>query len=302
MGLKALLVGVNAYPASPLKGCLNDAIGLRDLLSQQHHAGEETTRLLLDEAATRAAIVDGLRWLAQTAPGERDPIRLFHFSGHGSFVADRSGDEPDGTDECVLPYDYAAAGPLSDDTLREFYARFGAGTHLLLIMDCCHSGTIERMVAEDIRFRFIAASDEERQRVKAAAQRFRERREAFVLEQMRALRGEETEQDELARRVRELVAQFDKQHFGRVELDGNIVLLAACRADQTAADALFGERYHGALTYYLLDVLRETRARLTYAALIGRLGRALDQSSFLQEPQLECSSANSEALFLRGAI
>ena len=31
-------------------------------------------------------------------------MRVFHYSGHGSYVADLSGDEPDESDECLVPF------------------------------------------------------------------------------------------------------------------------------------------------------------------------------------------------------
>jgi metacaspase-1 len=301
MALKALLVGVNTYPASPLKGCVNDVQALKGLLDQRYGLGDESVRMLLDTAATQEAIVTGLAWLGRVEDGENAPVRLFHFSGHGTFIADQNGDEPDGIDECLVPYDYATAGPMTDDALRAIYDSFAQDTHLLLIMDCCHSGTVERRVAEDIRYRFIPASYDERQRIKAAERRVRERRDAFAIEQINALRGEAIDQDDLARRVRELMAQFDKKHFGQAELDGNVVLISACRSDQTAADARFGEGYQGALTYYLLDTLRKTGESVIYKELIEQLGRVLYESSFLQEPQLECSAANRDRLFLAAA-
>jgi hypothetical protein len=187
---------------------------------------------------------------------------------------------------------------MNDDMLHDIYSVFAPNTHLLLLMDCCHSGTVERQVAEDIRYRFIPATYDELQRIKAAARRLREQRDAFVIDQLSQLRNEAIAPDDFERRVKEALARFDKKHFGQAELQGNVVLISACRADQTAADARFDEGYHGALTYYLLQTLRADSGQLTYSGLIERVGRALYESRFLQEPQLECSAANRELVFL----
>jgi hypothetical protein len=298
MGFKALLVGINAYSTAPLKGCVSDVLALHELLQQRYAGAEPALRLLLDDSATKTAITDGLRWLAQAEPAETAPVRLFHFSGHGTYVADQNGDEPDGQDECIVPYDYLTSGPMNDDVLHELYRSFAPETHVLLTMDNCHSGTIERQVAEDIRYRFLPASYEEVQRSTAARRQLRDQRDAFVLAQLGSLREQAIPQDEFAQHVRELMDRFDKKHFGQQALDGNVVLLAACRADQTAADAAFAGTYHGAFSYALLQALRDGGDQLTYGALIDRIGRSLYESQFLQVPQLECSAANRDCAFL----
>ncbi len=92
MATRALLVGINAYEDSPLRGCVNDVLRLRELLEQRYGVRDDQVRLLVDADATRAAIEEGLRWLA-TPDQEGEPAtRLFHFSGHGTFTADEDGD------------------------------------------------------------------------------------------------------------------------------------------------------------------------------------------------------------------
>lgn len=298
MALKALLVGINAYPDAPLRGCHNDVLQLRALLAERYSLADGGLRLLLDEAATTAAITDGLRWLAAAEPEERDPVRLFHFAGHGTYIADQEGDEPDGQDECLVPYDYATAGPLSDDRLAELYHDFGPATHLLLVMDSCHSGTIDRLPAQDIRFRFMRASADEQERIAVAARRVRQQRDIFVAAYIQEQGGAALAPEEYRDAARAAQAAFERAQFGLEERDDELVLLAACRADETAADARFGADYHGALSYYLLEALRETGPTLTYGALIERLGRSLHASDFVQEPQLTCSAANRGRIVL----
>lgn len=161
MTAKALLVGINGYAKVPLRGCVNDVARVRDLLTQRYHLADDRIRFITDAAATKAAIADGLRWLAQADADETTPVRLFHFSGHGVFVPDENNDEKDGRDECLVPYDYETAGYITDDTLHESYARFTADTHLLLLMDCCHSGGNQKDIPNDIVYRFLKGSEEE---------------------------------------------------------------------------------------------------------------------------------------------
>lgn len=298
MGTKVLLAGINTYPDSPLKGCVADVLGVRDVLTQRYGVGADRMRMLVDQAATAEAIADGLRWLAEPEADGSPAVRVFHYSGHGTFVADTNGDEPDGRDECIVPVDYATAGPMTDDSLRKLYASFGKDSHLLLIMDCCHSGSIQRNLGQDVRYRFLPNSFEEEQRIDDAARRFQERRQQHVAVQISDLRDRVVPQDEWQRRIKEAMASFDKQHWGQARVRGNTVLLAACRSDQTAADAHFGSGYNGAFSYFLLDALRSAGQGLTYRRLIDQIGSKLYEASFRQVPQLECSSANAACAFM----
>ena len=298
MGTKVLLVGINTYPRMPLRGCINDIENMRALLGNQYQLGDEALQILRDDEATTAAIEDKLRWLAQPDDGDGPPVRLFHFSGHGTYVVDRNGDEPDGRDEALVPYDYNQSGAMTDDALRDVYNQFAPETHLLLTMDCCHSGTITRNAAEDITYRFLPNSLNEQLQFDEAAQRVQAERNAYIREQLRDLRGQSVSEDEWDRRFQEAATRFDKKHFGVDKLRGNVVLIAACRADQTAADARIGGNFTGAFTYYLTEVLRERGQGITYHDLIGEVGQRLYANHFLQVPQLECSAANQECNFI----
>jgi hypothetical protein len=62
-----------------------------------------------------------------------------YYSGHGSQVADRSGDEADGKDEVMVFDD----GYVVDDTLADMLKKNCTGRcRVVLISDCCRSGTI----------------------------------------------------------------------------------------------------------------------------------------------------------------
>lgn len=297
MGAKALLVGINAYPTMPLRGCLNDVENIRTLIQQRYNLAGSDMRVLRDQEATKANIEEHLRWLAQS-DGDGAATRLFHYSGHGTFIADNNGDEPDGRDEALVPYDFATSGGMSDDSLRALYTTFGPDTQLLLIMDCCHSGSIQRNVAADVFYRFLPNSQAEQRHFDEIAQRTRAERDAYVLEQVRDLRVSSVEEEEWEQRVKAAMAKFDKQRFGLDTVPGNVVLLSACRADQTAADASLGNSYNGAFTYYLTEVLRQASEQIDYHTLIEQVGRRLYDSEFLQIPQLECSEHNRACSFL----
>jgi hypothetical protein len=177
---RALCVGIDRYPTAPLSGCVADAQAWADLFKC---AGFEDPVMLLNESATRAAIVESLSSLV-TSSGPGDVI-AFQYSGHGTQLPDVSGDEMGGDtpseDEAICPYNFASGEFLIDDDIGEIFNRLPSGVNLTCFMDCCHSGTISRfavgttpgagVVRPDERPRFIVASDE----LKQAHHRFRER-------------------------------------------------------------------------------------------------------------------------------
>lgn len=303
MALKALLVGINDYADRPLRGCVNDAQAMAGLLAAQHGLAPEQTRLLLDGQATRAAIIEGLGWLAEPDAGDPpgDPgRRVFLYAGHGTQQADQNGDEPDGADECLMPFDYKTAGLLTDDALRELYRGFLGQAPLLLLMDCCHSGTIHKDPFSNERQRLMPLLPAEFKRIQAAKQRFRDRKAELVIAKIRDIASREISEAEAAAAAQELGALIGKQHFGSAEAAPNAVVFSACRADQTAADARFGELYHGAFTFFLSLALRGDAA-MTYGQLGDHLVTALADNKFTQVPQLECATALLGRPFLGAA-
>ena len=78
---------------------------------------------------------------------KKGDVLVFYYSGHGSQVADVSGDELDGKDETICPHDYATAGMIKDDDFRSLLTGLPAGVNLDVILDSCHSGTGTRELA-----------------------------------------------------------------------------------------------------------------------------------------------------------
>jgi hypothetical protein len=139
---RALLVGVNHYPdpRNNLKGCVNDVLMMAQMLTTNYQFESSDIRLLTDERATTSGIRQRLRWLVEdTAPGS---VLLFRFSGHGSQVRDRDGDElDDGLDEILCPYDLDWDDPFSDDEIAQVIEAVPQGVNFTIVLDCCHSGT-----------------------------------------------------------------------------------------------------------------------------------------------------------------
>lgn len=66
-----------------------------------------------------------------------DTVALY-FIGHGTYVRDANGDEADGYDECLLFRDRTVL----DDDIARVIKESKQCRKLILMADCCHSGTI----------------------------------------------------------------------------------------------------------------------------------------------------------------
>jgi hypothetical protein len=264
---KALLVGINAYRTAPLRGCINDVVQMKDLLQRYFGFPDEGIRTVLDEEATSAGIKAGLKWLAQGGD-DPDAVRVFHYAGHGAFVVDENGDEPDGRDETLVPYDYKSAGMLTDDALKVLYDRFPASGNLTLVMDACHSGTNNRDIQEDIVYRFLPLPLDEREAIfaaaAAAADKFAREQQDYAVSEMMKMRGEDLTEDELRDRYLNLIQSFQKSRFGDIRAREANVLLAGCQPDQKSADARIEGDYHGAFTYNLAGAIAQADGQITY--------------------------------------
>ena len=145
----AVIIGITNYSnGSYLVGCADNAKKLRDVLIDKNEKwNENNIRLLLDGSATRQGILDSLDWLTDNAD-DGDKI-LFYFDGHGSHFNDTDGDEPDGMDEAIIPYDfeykefpYGGINYITDDELDEKFDNISKKDveGMFLIFSCCISG------------------------------------------------------------------------------------------------------------------------------------------------------------------
>jgi hypothetical protein len=83
-----------------------------------------------------------------------------------------------------------------------------------------------------------------------------------------------------------------------VHTDVPELLITGCRDTQTSADAFIGGSYNGALTYSLVQVLREARGSLSYLDLHRQTVAKLRAGQFDQVPQLEGRRASFTRAFL----
>jgi hypothetical protein len=174
---------------------------------------------------------------------------------------------------------------LIDDLLKTYYDQFPRQGNLTLVMDCCHSGTISRLVG-GTAFRFLPVSEAERARIDAAAASYLEQQNRFILESL-AQFVNQLFGDALFAKQEELAAEYRARRAGRVQTQENNLLLAGCQNVQTSADAFIGSAFHGAFTYYLAEAITQANGRLTYRDLADRTAAKLGAEGFDQIPQVE---------------
>ena len=142
--MHALLIGIDNYPGSgsDLSGCVNDVHDWAELLGPEC----ESIETLVNRAATKAGMVRAIKALLnKLAAGDWG---VLFYSGHGTWLPDENGDEPDGRDEAFCPYDFDRR-LLFDDELKDLLAARPQGSRVLLVTDCCHSGSIHRAIGQN---------------------------------------------------------------------------------------------------------------------------------------------------------
>jgi len=234
---KALLIGINYVESTDgrLRGCVNDVNDMSDFLKKRGYV----TEVYHDEdpdlrpGTTYAGIIKNIQKLVQASWKENLEAVYIHYSGHGSYVRDTDGDEADGYDECICPSDMDESGVILDDKLHVLMNAFNPKTRVVVVFDCCHSGT-----CLDLPYTFKTASD---------------------------------------------IPDLTKP-----KLKNNITLISGCRDNQTSADAYIGDKFSGALTKTMLDVLTGN-PNISAVYLLECIHYRLAEKGFTQLPMISSS-------------
>ncbi len=157
----ALIVGINDYPdpepgtTLDLEGCIKDAEKFQAFLTQVHGFPRENIVTLKDGQATAAGIESAFRSHLIQKAASSDSV-VFYYSGHGTQVPDLGdADEDDDLDESLFAHDMDPLRPetwVTDDRLRQWISQLKT-ERVLVVLDCCHSGTATRGAPEVPGFR-----------------------------------------------------------------------------------------------------------------------------------------------------
>jgi pimeloyl-ACP methyl ester carboxylesterase len=283
----ALLVGIDRYapPVSALQGCVNDIEAIEAYLKSQV-GGEwklQTPQKLLDQAATRQAIIEGFQQYLTQADSE--DLALFYYSGHGG--QERASQEfwhlePDRLNETLVCYDSRTPGnhDLADKELKYLLTQVAKkNPRMIVILDCCHSGSGTRNIA---------------QRVRLAPEDTRERDlTSFIFAK-----------DATFRDILLSSQKVNEKKTGLELPKGRHILLAACRDYQYAKEYRGdNDEIRGAFSYFLLKSLEQSSGGLSYLDLARNIEALIKGNVQDQVPQLEAANVEDlKELFLGDAI
>jgi len=161
----ALIIGIGSYTSpkiSPLSTPVNDARSMK-LFVEDNFLGEKKISLLIDEEATRKAILDQLKEMIKTV--NKGDQFVFYYSGHGSQIPDENNEEADGLDETIVSVDADFYGGkwhnmIIDDELDSLLKQIeDKGVDVLVISDACHSGSITKSLDKTNKKSYMLSDD-----------------------------------------------------------------------------------------------------------------------------------------------
>lgn len=255
----ALHIAVNNYPGtdSDLAGCVNDALDWSALFIKLGFQSETITDRYAIGVKWRCAIQDHLH-----AASSGDLV-VVQWSSHGTRVPDKNGDEADGWDEAVVPYDVMENGVITDDELAELFGDRKRGVQLIVIADSCHSGTVSRFAGT-----------------------------TSVIDAVPCVRYLPPETfmtcpPDCGCEVRAGKAPGRKYAS---------LLFAGCQDHEYSYDAWFGNRPNGAFTRAALDVFDRLPAGSTWKDWHAAVRRVLPNSRYPQTPMLYGTTARKNRI------
>jgi hypothetical protein len=143
MQSKALLVGINDYPESPLRGCIKDAIDVEELLSKNDDQSPNFFCRRLVSRDVKITLPELRKQVNQLFKDDADRV-LFYFSGHG-YENNLGG--------YLVTQDaknYAEGMALSElIALANSALRSKRIREVILILDCCHAGYLGSITGFD---------------------------------------------------------------------------------------------------------------------------------------------------------
>lgn len=277
MTKRALCVGINAYPNAPLSGCVNDANDWADLLESQGYEAH----VLLDTAATRIMVLEQLREMVRSAKfGDRI---VFTYSGHGSWVPDTSGDEPDGRDEVLCAFDYESGGYIRDDELQDVVSLKRFGVRITIISDSCHSGSVSRFSAAAQGTARSLTTPGEFAWGPGSSRMSRVTKPRFVHPNTFLVRPDE---------VRRIAVLASREAVTAPRNAAGAVLLSGCADEEFSYDAWFDGRANGAFSWYAMAAWRAATTTRPPSNRVwhNKVRELLPSDLYPQSPQMYASA------------
>lgn len=258
---RALLVGINAYPApDTLHGCVNDVDDMAAFLQAQCGFTAAEITIVQDEHATAAAIRAGIGKLTHGLKAGDHAV--FHYSGHGAQMPSKGpGETKKHVHDTICPFDFdwSDAKAIRDVDFQALFQPIPKDVHFVWMSDSCYSGGLAKVMGRDPH---------------------PDARPKRMLPSNAAVR------DELEK-AREAGAGPVATSMRSIASFLNLSLISGCTSQQESEDAYFGQRPNGALTYYLLKELATPKG-LTQPMkdCVTHVDKALAAAKYDQKPEL----------------
>lgn len=266
---KALVVAIGNYPATsnwPVISSQNDITYMLKTLQRQGFESKDII-VLKDSMATKAGIESALQAFAKKL--KPNDIAIIHFSCHGAQLQDDNGDEPDGLDEVLVPYNAVYTGTNGDITndsanylrddlfgkyVRDCRVKLGSDGDLLVLINACHSGTITR-----------------------GSGKVRGGKPAIVGKNTLIPSGKSAEKSQ--------------QFKDGLEGDNNLatyIIYSAASANELDKEVTDNEQLPvGSLTYAFSAALEQLPGHISYRGLFSRIQSVMMEKSLRQHPVME---------------
>lgn len=132
---KALIIGIDNYPTSPLQGCVNDANSMASVPEANGDGSPNFSVRLLTASTNEISKRELKQQVEELFSGDSD-TSLFYFAGHG----------------CLTPvggYIVTSDGVTYDEgiSMNEIlqYANKSKAKNKIIVLDCCHSGALGKI-------------------------------------------------------------------------------------------------------------------------------------------------------------
>lgn len=269
---RALIIAIGNYPANSgwdFINSANDIPMIQGALLKQDFLPANIT-ILKDAQATKKGIENAFESLLHNCdPGD---IVVIHVSSHGEQIEDDNGDEADGLDEAIVPYDaiYSedksrfntiSAGYLRDDEFGDMIIdlrnKLGKNGDILVTMDACHSGSGTRGSHAKIRgSKAPMVSD------------------SFDINKMG---------------LRDTAGVFKEKNKSKLNADAaSFVLISGALAQEMNCECYDDQRTAmGSLSYAFGKALSTLDGKVTYSTLFARINDILQQK-VSEKPEPNC--------------
>lgn len=164
--------------------------------------------------------------------------------------------------------------------MGDYFRKVSTGVKVVVVLDSCHSGTGLRNMYKPVK-ELYTAGDFINRFLPPPPSNILSNPTILLDDDLKFVLPESNERD-----IRTLKRGF----MVSTEDQGNAILISGCQDNQTSADAWIGGRYHGALTYTLVEVLKANKFSMSYTDLITKINMRLNRNEYEQNPQLECRS------------